>query len=160
MTLTAVIARVALGVSVAAGMNVIAWDSAPKQLEPELEQAYAKLPACAPIKGKPAQRAKSPDVFGAKRSTKTLKCFPKADVDAGKKLLNGQKFACFACHSLQAEYNPTVMLANLRAQGDGTLSMANITAVNAAHLEEMLGAVATKKQLKQVRAYLKVKFKG
>lgn len=160
MTITAVLARVAIGVSVAAGLNAMAWVAPSEAPQTDVDQEFAKLPACAPIKGKPALRAKSPDVFGAKRNTKTLKCFPKATVDAGQKLLNSQQFACFACHSLQATHNPTVMLSNLRAQGDGTLSLANITAVNNAHLDEMLGSVATAKQLKQVRAYLKVKFKG
>jgi len=55
-----------------------------------------------------------------------------------------------------AEWNKTVMLSNLRAQGDGTLSLSNITAVNNAHLAEMSEAVATAKQLKQVLAYLRM----
>lgn len=166
--MSAILVRMVLGASIITGSQASLFlpsGSAPQRKplsqsspQPNLEQSeFAKLPACAPIKGKPAVRAKSPDVLGAKPSTKTLTCFPKADVDAGKKILNGFDLACFACHGSMAEWNPTVMLSNLRAQGDGTLSLSNISAINNAHLAEMAESVATAKQLKQVRAYLKSK---
>lgn len=150
-----------LSVAISSVLNFgFSQHSSPKPLLSDPGQRiseYAGLPACAPIKGKPAVRAKSPDVFGAKSTTKTLACFPKADVDAGKKVLNGLNASCFACHGTNAQWPAPTMISNLRAQGNNTLSLANITAVNAAHEQEM-GVLATAKQLKLVRAFLKCGF--
>ncbi len=161
------ILRAVLGFSVAAGMHL----GAPRQVHnttvpkfpavsAEADSSYGKLPACAPIKGKPAVRAKSTVVAGAKRNAKNLKCLPKASVAAGKKVLTGYALACFACHSLQATTPPVSMVANMRAQGDGKLTIGNITAINNAHLGEMSGSVATPKQLKDVLNYLMAQING
>ena len=167
MALSIVLTRLVLGFSVAANLgmglpNHVRQVRQPAQpmVQPDADTTYGKLPACAPIKGKPAVRAKSTDVLGAKKTTKTLQCFTVADVNAGKKILNGFDKACFACHSTVAQYSPNVMIANLRAQGDGKLTLANITAINAAHLGEMAESVPTASELKKVRAYLKCKFNG
>lgn len=153
MATSALLIRAFLGASVAFGTQFSISHSV-SPVQPLDMSEYAALPKCPKKNGKEYQRAKTTEVAGVKKTAKSLKCLKKSDISAGKKLLNGFSNACFACHSTFAQWNPTVMVQNLRAQGDGTLKIANIVAVNNAHLAEMSGSVATAKQLAQVRAYL------